>query len=195
MTTQDFIASLLDMSQDLFQSQSSTTMNDINRNYINTYVRDLEEHNETLQRCVTDIADIATRCLDVLDALTKADVARQEILKRAAGPDNTNALSIMEELFKDVLDTPASAEYDKPAPSPVVEPHNPDNLTGEQVGVGQGWRLLDKDEIKDEDGAREITHEIELWDEVNWNSTGWVGALRNRTYRTKLSREALASLP
>lgn len=27
------------------------------------------------------------------------------------------------------------------------KPHNPDNLTTEQVGTAQGWRLLDEDEL------------------------------------------------
>ena len=65
--------------------------------------------------------------------------------------------------------------------------HNPDNLTGEQVGVNDGWRLLDEDEIRDDCG---VLGEIRVFVDDSWDS-GCVGWDHSATYRTKLSREEL----
>lgn len=68
--------------------------------------------------------------------------------------------------------------------------HNPDNLTPEQYGFAEGYRLLGEDEIKD----RPLCHsEIELWD-GSWSTIGYTGCSKHSTYRTKLSREELAKL-
>lgn len=67
--------------------------------------------------------------------------------------------------------------------------HNPDNLTVEQVG--EGWRLLDENEIVE--GPSLV--EIEVWQMA---ADAWYknfhGHLKDLTYRTKLSREALHKL-
>ena len=69
--------------------------------------------------------------------------------------------------------------------------HNPDNLTPEQYGKSEGYRLLDEDEIK----VRTHYHkEIEAY----WVNKEWIkgnkGGGEFSTYRTKLSREELAKL-
>lgn len=69
--------------------------------------------------------------------------------------------------------------------------HNPDNLTPEQYGKSEGYRLLDEDEIK----VRTHYHkEIEVY----WVNKEWIkgnkGGGEFSTYRTKLSREELAKL-
>lgn len=70
--------------------------------------------------------------------------------------------------------------------------HNPDGLTPEQVGVTDGWRLLDEDEI--------IKHYvlnffgIELWKCGRWdaaNGNTWKGNSKTYTYRTRLTRAEL----
>lgn len=74
-------------------------------------------------------------------------------------------------------------------PSP--KPHNPDGLTPERVGVVDGWRLLDEDEIGGDKSVKELyCYSIHA-------TTGWydncVGNLPHLTYRTKLSRADLAT--
>lgn len=59
--------------------------------------------------------------------------------------------------------------------------HNPDNLTPEQVGVSDGWRLLLKSEI---DPNRPLTEEIECYRFGDWDKT-WGGNQSELTYRTK----------
>jgi len=72
--------------------------------------------------------------------------------------------------------------------------HNPDQLTPEQVGVSDGYRLLDVDEIKD----RQKMHiHIEA---RNKRGGYWLTSYRSFgndpqiTYRTRLTREQLAKL-
>lgn len=71
----------------------------------------------------------------------------------------------------------------------IAKGHNPDKLTEEQVGVKDGWRLLEKDEIVP--GGLMTSH-IEAWG--IWD--GWLrcafGANQTATYRTKLSKQDLA---
>lgn len=75
---------------------------------------------------------------------------------------------------------------------PIAPGHNPDKLTVSQVG--EGWRLLDEDEIH----GRRSTRSIQSWDTLGDNAwdeeTGSVGNYPPYTYRTRLSREALAAL-
>jgi predicted RNase H-like nuclease (RuvC/YqgF family) len=60
--------------------------------------------------------------------------------------------------------------------------HNPDNLTDEQIGVADGWRLLEKSEIHD----REETSEIQgLTLKGSWDNEPLKGASVVLTYRTK----------
>ena len=75
---------------------------------------------------------------------------------------------------------------------PLVPAHNPDNLTPEQYGAVEGYRLLYADEIKDRQKEHE---EIEAWG--NWDKywgKSYFGHSFRMTYRTKLSREELAKL-
>lgn len=74
--------------------------------------------------------------------------------------------------------------------------HNPNNLTPEQVGVADGWRLLDEDEIIRIIGSGEV----QAWDDQgtgfkwhvhNWGSIPFRGSNRDYTYRTRLSRAEL----
>lgn len=74
--------------------------------------------------------------------------------------------------------------------------HNPKNLTVAQVG--EGYRLLDRDEIGQGLDSRSLK-EIEAWmasywDSAGWAGYGWAGACASNVYRTKLSRKELARL-
>lgn len=73
---------------------------------------------------------------------------------------------------------------------PAHKPHNPANLTPEQVGVAEGWRLLDVDEIAP---SQSPVHGINLWmDSEEWSVLpSAFGDTSGCTYRTKLTREEL----
>lgn len=76
-----------------------------------------------------------------------------------------------------------------PEKAEIRKQHNPDGLTPEQVGVSDGWRLLDEDEIVT--GYRVAYRAIEIYANNGWldNASGnW----RSVTYRTCLTREELA---
>jgi len=85
-----------------------------------------------------------------------------------------------------------------PAIDPIAGGHNPDKLTVSQVG--EGWRLLDEDEVKDYGDSYDRhkpawTHETIC----NWLDGGWrPGCLcmmgKRQTYRTRLTRAELAAL-
>lgn len=73
-----------------------------------------------------------------------------------------------------------------------VIPHNPHRLTPEQVGVVNGWRLLDSDEVGSSmpiagDGT------IERWRFIHsrWLSGNWNGSSLQTCYRTLLTRKEL----
>lgn len=68
---------------------------------------------------------------------------------------------------------------------PEHKPHNPDHLTQEQVG--EGWRLLDEDEVT---GLLTLKACVDGWTHVGWQD-GYFGSETTITYRTKLSREEL----
>ena len=74
-----------------------------------------------------------------------------------------------------------------PWTSPIAIGHNPDKLTEEQVGVKDGWRLLDEDEL-----CERQKRCCEMWGS-GWfeGYGGWHG---DRTYRTRLSRSELVAL-
>jgi len=78
--------------------------------------------------------------------------------------------------------------------------HNPEGLTPEQVGIKDGYRVLDKDETGPKFNNSISLRDIEGWnygDKWNygdtWGKTGCRGNLANVTYRTKLTREQLAA--
>lgn len=71
----------------------------------------------------------------------------------------------------------------KPTPQPkIASGHNPDNLTEDQVGVKDGWRLLGPDEILP---RPYYSHDIEAWGGIRWISSGFSGSVAINTYRTK----------
>lgn len=73
--------------------------------------------------------------------------------------------------------------------------HNPKGLTAKQVGTADGYRLLDEDEVDERWEGRPAHLEIECFElGGTWDKTGWLGACKGLTYRTKLSREELARL-
>lgn len=59
-----------------------------------------------------------------------------------------------------------------------VKPHNPDNLTPEQVG--EGWRLMAASEIRE---SRDADYGIQCWLYGDWDQTGWTGKATGFTYR------------
>ena len=74
--------------------------------------------------------------------------------------------------------------------------HNPDGLTPEQYGMGQGYRLLDKDEILPAAGSKVRLPDLEefqpgpFYGHRCWEP-GVYGDSRAVTYRTRLTREQL----
>lgn len=79
--------------------------------------------------------------------------------------------------------------------SPIAAGHNPDKLTEEQVGVADGWRLPEWDEIDGLNGEKKVSaleyFNLKL---TEWHNADVCCAYRKFTYRTKLSREELAAL-
>ena len=69
--------------------------------------------------------------------------------------------------------------------------HNPNNLTPEQYGAVEGYRLLYADEIIE---RKQRYKEIEAWDDYAWIDMCFKGSSSSDTYRTKLSRKELAKL-
>lgn len=116
----------------------------------------------------------------VYEWLTSADVSYAYV---PTVQGNTNLLNqILTERYGD------PATFAKPRK---VQPHNPDNLTPEQVDIKGGWRLLNKDEIGDIDDA--VSFPISRW---SGEVMGWLGGYGTatmplKTYRTKLTREEL----
>jgi len=82
-----------------------------------------------------------------------------------------------------------------PWTSPIAAGHNPDKLTEEQVGVADGWRLPEWDDIRWLNGENKVSA-LYCWHRRGccWERPG-IGACESScTYRTKLSREELAAL-
>lgn len=75
-------------------------------------------------------------------------------------------------------------------------PHNPERVPLSKVGTKEGWRLLDRDEIK---SRKELSPHISLWGGPNLRHAWMAGPSRGQdtdwTYRTRLSRAELAKLP
>lgn len=73
--------------------------------------------------------------------------------------------------------------------------HNPWGLTAKQVGTADGYRLLDEDEVDGRYNGGRSLRKIECFtSDGTWDASGWWGASKERTFRTKLSREELARL-
>ena len=70
-------------------------------------------------------------------------------------------------------------------------PHNPDHLTPEQVGVAQGWRLLDEDEVVT--SMRIQVFVCEYWTALKYWTAHGPGYHKDKTYRTPLTRTELRS--
>lgn len=62
-------------------------------------------------------------------------------------------------------------------------PHNPDNLTREQVG--EGFRLLATVEIWRRPGEG-LAH-IHRWVKIHWSTLGWWGQITHCTYRVPIN--------
>jgi len=75
----------------------------------------------------------------------------------------------------------ASSRY-RIAASKIAKGHNLHGLTEEQVGMKDGWRLLEADELYE----RPPTYDIQAWirDGALWDE-GYSGCLETETYRTK----------
>jgi hypothetical protein len=74
------------------------------------------------------------------------------------------------------------------------KPHNPMGLSKNKIGTRYGYRLLDVDEILDEDKIRlPLIYELQQF--VNSSAGGWTwnnkGSNKHVAYRTKLTREEL----
>lgn len=84
-----------------------------------------------------------------------------------------------------IIDRDTWEEAKEPVES---QDHNPDNLTPEQVGVSDGWRLLSKEEnsISYRMQAK-ITIDIQRWSssELAWDDSSWSGDEELFTYRTR----------
>lgn len=78
------------------------------------------------------------------------------------------------------------------AHEPSTTLHNPDNVTWIQLQACDGWRLLNKDEIKD----RRNPGPIFTWlnTKGQWCEDQMCGSDSTLTYRTKLCRADLANL-
>lgn len=70
------------------------------------------------------------------------------------------------------------------------ELQNPDNLSPEQYGAADGWRLLKRSEI----GRYEVSEHVEMLGCNGQWSSFWCGNSPTRTYRTRLSVVELAAL-
>lgn len=86
------------------------------------------------------------------------------------------------------MESNAPKKRTKPKP----KPHNPDGLTPAQVG--KGWRLLDRNEVKNRDVESREIEAFVGFPKRYWNSNGWIGHEPSITYRTRLTRAELRRL-
>jgi len=74
-----------------------------------------------------------------------------------------------------------------PPPTRIASGHNPDHLTEEQVGVKEGWRLLEQDELRQSRYPDAVIKDVEMfgashsWERGPWGIDSMIYA-----YRTKL---------
>lgn len=62
------------------------------------------------------------------------------------------------------------------------DPHNPLGLSDDVIGTGQGWRLLQQNEIR----FRAPSPEIQCWSGCRWlGDQPWCGDSVMQTYRTR----------
>lgn len=88
--------------------------------------------------------------------------------------------------------SPMTTTAAEPESASVRQVHNPDKLTDEQIGVSDGWRLLDEDEIDSNHPKEARQHEC--WDVELKKWRGLCTAdFKAFTYRTKLTRAELRS--
>lgn len=73
-------------------------------------------------------------------------------------------------------------------PEPSSSPHNPNGLTTDQVGVSEGWRLLNENENL---SWEESTTLIQFWYDSHFSTDSIRGGFSHCTYRTKLTCEEL----
>lgn len=81
-----------------------------------------------------------------------------------------------------------------PVKATVAELHNPDNLTPEQVGVADGWRLLDEDEGEPWSVNSKFPLGVEYFGKFGkpgWLSTGTWFRVKSDSFRTRLTRAEL----
>jgi hypothetical protein len=75
-----------------------------------------------------------------------------------------------------------------PAPDEVAKGHNPMKLTNAQVGVSEGWRLLEKDELRGQGPGQHDGVEFCFSQELSWRSQFYEVSAADEygwTYRTK----------
>lgn len=134
---------------------------------------------------------------DLINHVVAAIYNHQGSLRDAAAnvqhiaPDMASQMLTTAKRLYDLTLEPFTADAVRVEPSP-TGPCNPDGLTLEQIGVADGWRPLDENEI-----TQEIdTDLVECWAciEKTWDSCVGHGAMWSSiTYRTKLSRTDLAA--
>jgi hypothetical protein len=102
--------------------------------------------------------------------------------------------------WEPVAETGSSENYIEAKPDDVIraeitfsrKKHNPDKLTDEQVGVAEGWRLLDEDEIVEVlNDENDVEGYCRFNSDILWFG-GYYGSSGSITYRTRLTREELA---
>lgn len=142
---------------------------------------------------IADLDDIIIG-IDIQHPVTRESIQRQmQRLNAALSHQPKGGESNMQEFHTD-LGGSMTPQPGKPViadgPIPLAsQAHNPDNLSQEQVGVADGWRLLDVDEVKNVPEV--FLRDIQLWLGTKWDGTKWRGAGVGDTYRTRLSRVEL----
>ena len=93
----------------------------------------------------------------------KDELARQQVVKAMSDRSSSNS----------------PEDY----PDHVASGHNPDDLTNSMVG--EGWRLLEREEIDAGITGRELTLDIQIWEDAQWDTGAAAGYFTDSTYRTK----------
>lgn len=146
--------------------------------------------------CLHRLGSIYDQCVKLLSSTpTREDGETCATQNAPVGSNEVASLKLPDSPEKTAPSTVASNAADSfnPSPAAVGEPspaHNPDHLTPEQVGVSDGWRLLDEDEV--EYGGNPLAEGVSRWwyHGAYWQD-GWSGQEKVNTYRTRLSRAEL----